>query len=678
MKLETLFFRLLLTFFASFSLLLTLAIYGKFNLQLVFIVLVFFLGLFVISVVVSAIRYRGFRDIFSREQRWEWLVVLLVLGLTVLTGFFSHDLARGRDESGYMAAAIKIAETGSLAFKDESTYPFHPFRLLSGTDDALFTSQFFPGYNVYLATWYLFGGLSALRIANTLILFLSLVSLYYVGKYAYNFWVGVGTILLFSSSYVFFWFPRRTLSENIFLFLLWAGLAFLLRSVRIKNFLSAVCGFVPISLLLLVRVETLPLIVTYCVAVLFILFRYKVVVISKKYMILIGLWSLWHLSLLGYYLKTYGQSYFFESYQHLVSLAKPVVLLIILFLFAFILWSFFRRHRESFGGLSSMIPAFFRYRFVLRCILIFIFVFSFTAYAIWIQAHEFLPWRDIKMYFVFRALHLYFLTPFLLGGLGAFLYGYLKKELWLVIFVVAPFFIFLFDPFIALDQPWFMRRYYPTLVPLLYLLTSLFVVRYFEPLRLGPKIIFVLVVLQVSLFYPIVTFAEHRGVQRPLAAFAARFGSRDLFLMQPGWDWQQWAYPLHYVYKQDVLPNLDSIDTDTLNRILAQHEQVYVISKTASPLFGEIYPGIDNRDLEFAEEFSFRFPAISRTSRITHYVEENDFLDVAFVMRSLRGTPPIKFFEQEERWYIYRLRDGVRLEASALKFPPLLTPLKQF
>ena len=101
MKLETLFFRLLLTFFASFSLLLTLAIYGKFNLQLVFIVLVFFLGLFVISVVVSAIRYRGFRDIFSREQRWEWLVVLLVLGLTVLTGFFSHDLARGRDESRF-------------------------------------------------------------------------------------------------------------------------------------------------------------------------------------------------------------------------------------------------------------------------------------------------------------------------------------------------------------------------------------------------------------------------------------------------------------------------------------------------------------------------------------------------------------------------------------------------
>ncbi|MDP2918406.1 MAG: glycosyltransferase family 39 protein [bacterium] len=661
-------------FGAVFFLALTgLAIFGVFQRWLVLL-------LFCLFLLAAGFRFWylcAFRKIVL--SRWHKGIIIFLLCVTLFNAWHHHDLPSSRDNIGYLTAGAMLSKTGKLHFQDIISRPYHPYREIALGKD-VFTSQFMPGYNAFLGFCYSLGGLSLALSSGAFLFALFLICLYgaarkIIGKRKIAFLALIFTVTFFA----FLWFPRRTNSENLFIVLLWLGLWLFLRGLEAKNLRRMLWGFLPVSLTVLTRGEGLLYLGAFTLSFCFAAWKLRSQIRKEKFSFLLLLFPLFALFLFWRYVVIYSGIYLWGHavsilYNlgdfivlwlpvNLLSLARHAALyklfiFIILIIiaaagycvykwrgsFAFLLRKFSSRAKKGQFILAILLTAF----FVFNLILIYHY-----------HSLEFVNWQTYRIQYVFIILGKYFLLPYFLIFLIA-LWGRKKisRHAYYAAFLLSPVVLFILDPFVGLDQPWFLRRFYPTLIPFLFILSAWGLCSLNLSKKLRGVIAVLLVAINLWVSWPIIFFREYQGVQSGLEDLASRLDENSLTLMDPGWQWQQWGYALHYLYNRDVLPEYDRYTEAEIQKLIADHPAVFVISRK-SPEEKDIldYPGFPNSSLKYLFETKIKYPLLLPTTNLTDYVMDKEIaVSTVILLQKYQEALPRERDVESIMLYVYQYK----------------------
>lgn len=674
MQLKDFFLRICIAFSVYLSLILGLSIFGYFY-------------FFPVVIVTSLLIVVFFYFIIRSFKSWEWkkiskygmvsLIIIFLFSLTI--GIFHHDLPTSRDDLSYIYGANRLVDSHSLKWEDYFSRPVHGVRNLEAD---LFTSQFLPVYIVYLAIYYLFGGLSLLFWANVLLMVLTLGVIYYLAKNLAGKKGSLLALVFLMSSYVFFWFPKRTNVENIFIFLIWFGIWMLIEAVNKKRLFYLFCGLIPFSLLPLTRAEGMIFFVFYLVVSIFlIIFKLRRETKEKARQFLLPFLAVViNFVLFYYYIRFYKANYIITQAIDVLdsfNFSNIYVLAIIFSIFSiFVVTYLYFRKKINYQKLLFWI--------ILGMVVLF-------ELGIFILAKlDNLTWVFYRTQYVLENFVFYFLFIYIF----IILFGLRKKiftnQEFILTIILLPAFLFILEPNIALDQPWFMRRFYPTLIPLFIMLSVVVLTR----LNLKRKKLVYLVsflILIGLIFNKSIIFAvEHKGIRNQLEEFNSRFPSDSLILMNPGWSWQKIALLQHYFYGYNALPNFDLYtneefkkdlpnlvirypDWETNNQalvallnwqknqseyylidLLATYEEIYVVTDRENSNF---FDGFRDDNLEKASDFTFDYNKLELESNITGYIKANKKIDLEKIRASQNNIPPNHFVNQEINLSIFKVKD---------------------
>lgn len=694
------------------SLLLALAVFGYFKKILILIVLVFgFLG-FLASIFIHVLKKKLSlsppTESAAKIEKLDLVIVMVIFLFSIFLGYFHHDLPRGRDDASYLSAAIKLSQTHSLSFEDKLTHVFTGFRNL-GDDE--FTSQFLPGYIVYLGTFYNLSGIISLFWANSLLIFLSLIYIYFIVKNLAGKRAAIISLLFLSTFYTTFWFPRRLVSENLFMMLFWAAAFLFFRSSEARlradhawqNRRYLISGLIPITLSLFVRGESIGFMAVY----LFILLsrttlrarpndvrphRNK----SGHAQRVIKLFFIsFNLFIFIYYLKAYkGLSYFISQFysplNFFLSLTKFLLPFFITFAVILTLTYFYKKEffKKSLG--------FFQKNF--QTILLIFILAAVAIYELFLFLQKNPSWNFYQIHFGFKILTFYFLVFYLIIVLGGLYHRFFRKEELLLTLLVLPSFLFLLRSNISMDLPWFLRRFYPVFIPFIFILAGVVFskMRQVKERRLTHFLFGFFIIANLVFAWPILTFSENKSVSAQLKNFSLNFKKDDLIIMTPGWDWQKWAYPLHYFYDLQILPNLNlyperkfikeakkyesKLDDDAVilqlkkdfdqksfeefKKIIPGVQDVYFLIQKDDLI---IYPYAHD-NLEFIKDLQLKYKFLTSDTTITKYIQKNSRkLNVSELNAKIRQIPPQVPWTKKLNMKLYKVKNK-----NALIFPKRL------
>lgn len=658
MTAESFFRRIFLVVVLFLNLSLGLAIFGYFKINIIVFTLIF--------VFLTLLLYFSFKTFIKEKveiSKFEVLVIVIITFITLFNVLFCHDMPRGRDDMAYIAASAQLVETGSLSFEDPLTHSYHPFRNLEGD---IFASRFLPGYITYLAIFYLLFGSGSVFLANALLTFPSLLIVYFIGKELSSRKVGLMSILIFSTSYIFYWFPRRTVSENLLMFLLLFGLWIAICAFK-KNKLGYFFLALPVfSFSILVRGEAIGYLVAFVLVLLLGLIKFKKEIKHNLQFIFPGLLLLFtNIYLFKSYAELYGTGYIDYVINNITNAlwfiwGLDYITLFFILLSVMFLFVIYYLYKNQFFIIKEKKVTLFRNIFL---ILLFVLFLAYEFFALYnFSTKENIKWNYFDNQYVLFSFVKYYLIIYV----GIILYGiykkYYSKAAYVAIFTLSPILIFFKSPHIAPDHPWFMRRFY-ILVPLLIILACIALEKIFKEKKKVYTVVLILMIINLSISLPIVAFKENKGVRSQLEHLSGKFGPTDLVLMEPGWQWQQWGYALHYVYGSNMLPNVDEYNKKDFPEILKKFNKAYVISTKRY----NIYPGYNDDNLEFLYEWKLKYPYLERESWLTYYIDHNrEELKVEKLKEGLKNIPPQKIKETEEIYYIFEIKNKLKLDIDEL------------
>ncbi len=588
-----------------------------------------------------------------RMQRFEFITLVVILVAAFSVGIFHHHLPMGRDDMGYISSAVKIAETGGLEFNDVYSYPFSPF-INQGDDN--FISQFPPVYSVGLASAYLLFGLSGIYWFNAVLYFFALLILARLAllltkqKHA-----ALIMVLLLVTSWLWLWFSRRPLSENLMLLLFWLGIYYFISGLKKYHWSPIVSALIPYSLLPLVRIEGLFYLLAYIIVFFIILIFYRKhfhARSSNKLLFIPILILLMNIAGLIIYLWRHGSGYiaavsneYFASLGRYVAnhklLITGVVIIIILFFF----------YRLFLSQLDIWKKIKFRQIIFGSALIIFIAIWIFYHWKL--NSQDTLGWGEIRYFFMFNGFLKYGLLLFILIALFGLYKRFWHKEEILIILIASPTLAFLLESGISLDHPWLMRRFFAVLIPLIFLLSTIALVKMNWPLKNLLSILLLLLAFNVYLSLPILTYRDHSGIDIELQQFADHFKKDDLLIMEPGWEWQQWAYTLHYLHGLDIIPRLDNFPDGKVQELIDNHKHIYVIA--THPAYR--YPMLRKSDSQLIFQYLLHYPELDRAADLNGYVKANEEnMSTKIINSALSELPPRQIIDKQILWYITQVK----------------------
>ncbi|EKD49666.1 MAG: hypothetical protein ACD_63C00076G0004 [uncultured bacterium] len=612
------------------------------------------LAIFAVTIVAVAISILwvilGPKRIFLTKK--DFLIVVIILLICVFVGIFHHSFPFGRDPAGYVSAALKIFETNSLSFSGILTRPFHGFTNL-GND--VFTSQFLPAYNVYLTSFYAFGGLSLMFWANVPILFLTLCLVFLIAKRLSSYAGGIVAVLLLSFFYSFLWFARQINSENLFMLSMICSIAFLVYGIRRRSLGYLILGFFPSTFSILIRGEGIPYIIFYAIAFIAVLVYLRKQLLFKNAAWVLFVFPLMNFVIFQIYITLYGGGYVFGQGGNIIGSISGFTKtqffwLEILGLFSVIF--IFSGIRFIIKKCTSFKISFWKLYLGLFFWVLLVFEILFW---IWSKSGLVISWDFYRSQYVFEIFHLYLLTVFFVIIFLAVYKKVYQRLTYLVIFVALPSAVFIVDPFIALDNPWFMRRFFAVFIPVVFMLTAIGLVNFKLNKKAFIAVAMVLLAINIGISFPILTFSENKGVEMQLKNLGDKFTDKDIVLMTPGWQWQQWAYYLYFYGHKNFIPSSEGFENkEEFLELLSQYDNVYVLSDRNY----SYHPMFSDKELEFVESVDLKYPAIVKTIwGLAGKLEEAEGnLNIAYIHRQQIGTPPRETSMEELKLHIFKVR----------------------
>ncbi len=509
------------------------------------------------------------------------VVFLITFSSSILT---TPTIFGGRDEGSYSNSAIIMAEQDKNLQNNKLIENFFDiygeskalnFPGFKYNKEGSLESQFLPGYSSWLAIFYKSFGTSGLKFAN-LIPFITLILAFYLliievfpfiknppdkkscltGNFlkkcwlklnqAEQFgWLGAILMLSFMPMLVFYKF---TLSEIYFASLLWFAIYLLIRYLKNKNFLSFKIIFLPLLLMLFVRIETIAIIF----ALLLIMIgkdynhlkqaRYKFFFAFSGFILLIAIW-----------LKP---DFFIDSIKGLIDASSLKE----------------NFSQNSSGIMKTIIPNDWRNFYVLK---------------LWFN-YNLLPF--FIMAFVF--LTIFFKTVFKQRKFGK------EKALIVIPFLlVSPTLIYLIDANITLDHPWMLRRWIFSIIPVIIFYSILFLFYLKQKNQfLFRLIVIFLIIGNLSLFFIPVnksnnqlsnnffTLSQNQNLIEQTYELSQIFSKKDLILLSQnssGSGWSLIADPMRNIFDRQAVYffnpkdyyKLDKSDFNNIYLIVSKEEE---------------------------------------------------------------------------------------------------------
>lgn len=97
--------------------------------------------------------------------------------------------------------------------------------------------------------------------------------------------------------------------------------------------------------------------------------------------------------------------------------------------------------------------------------------------------------------------------------------------------MVIPTFIYLIFPHITIDQPWFLRRYVPIILPSAFLFTAILLFELVRNKKLLASIIAAIIVMNLVIASPILAFSDNNGMLKNVENLCSHFSDEDLILV---------------------------------------------------------------------------------------------------------------------------------------------------
>lgn len=667
MNLEHLFRKISLVFMFLVSAITILAISETFtaeNIRTILWTLLIIAGLFAV------------KNILLDKQRLKFnahdtiaMIITLVVALTAFA--FHHDFSEGRDEMVHLVSAVQLSETGSLLFEDTAGHTFSGFYEISNNT---FTSQFLPGFIASLAFPITFFGLESAYVAGPIIIFFGLLAFYFTAKNIRGGNLGLIALSFISNIYTTLWFTKRLNSELLFFALFWIALWYFFYAIKSKRYQWYFISFIPLTLLLFVRGEAFLYIGAFTLFSLIYVYKHIIKEKSerfwkKRYLIHV-LVPTTHIAFFAYYVATINDTYFYtqiENFRAAFLVLTPAVIIggiILLGISAVAYLALKMRASFNIDGNKQRIIFY----------LLTLGIAGLSIFAIIQMSSGYISWSYFRIIFSLQVFASYFLGIFaLLICKGLYDQIFTRKSLYLVLFTL-PSFIFLFEHNIAPDQPWFMRRFFTVLIPVLILLAAYS----FQSLKISfeAKVgLFTLIIAtNIIIALPAIGFSENAGMSKQLEDFSKSIKNKNaLVLMEPGWSWQKWAYPIRYIYDINVIPNLninsaDKIFASQLKNISTQypdwktnpesllaikqkHEMIQL--EELRPLInkaGEVYvltpssfsfPNYDKNNMELVSNPIFTYTELTPSTDLLGFIKEDgENLDVFEYQNAFKNTPP--------------------------------------
>lgn len=174
---------------------------------------------------------------------------IVIIFISILVSFAACYFATptvfgGRDQGAIATAAIDLAKYKSFTFSTPASqdlfqkygsgkalnYPGFDY-----TKDGKLSSRFPKAYIAYLAAFYAVLGLKGIQYANFLPLALFFILFWLTLQRFFPEKISFLGFLLAVTFFPFLWFAKYTLTEIFMLFLVWAGIYFLIKGLTLKS-----------------------------------------------------------------------------------------------------------------------------------------------------------------------------------------------------------------------------------------------------------------------------------------------------------------------------------------------------------------------------------------------------------------------------------------------------------
>ena len=507
------------------------------------------------------------------------LLLLITLGNLLFT---TPTLLSGRDQGAISEAAIRLSESTTLTYRTPATETFFAiygpgkalnFPGFSYTANGDVITQFPLVYTSFLASFHSLFGIAGLTIANGLLLFFFLFTLFELLKlFVRPFYASLGSLLA-GLSFLPLWFSQFTLTENLAVFLFTLICYSLIRFLAEPKFTHYASLFLASSLLMFTRIEGyvffalifLFLLTKQPARKLFATYRLKTLVIPGVFLLFIFLRNFF--INLPYY-KTIGHA--LEKF--LAGFGSSIL------------------SSDNGSTLSGQFP-------------------------------------------VGGVLILYGVLPLFLCGIFGYFILWRQKNwrAFLPLFVAAPTLLYLFMPNITLDHPWMLRRYYFTLYPLFIFSTVVGFSVLFGKARQAhiyfTFLVLILIGFSLPAHFSLNSAREDKTLLPQIEKFSQGFSANSLILIDRNATGSGYALPtapLNLFYQRQAVYFFNPEDITQID--FKRFDQVYLVAPENElpryiEKFGErmIYQGsytftrdglterslIDNNDFTFPQKKHF-------------------------------------------------------------------------
>jgi len=449
----------------------------------------FYTATVVLSIIIGLFVFLRFslKNSVSAENPGKTFFPVIFVALVV--SFFTCHFATptvfgGRDQGAIATAAIELSQNHSLKIENQAAHDlFQKYGLgralnfpgFDYTKNGDLISRFPIGYTAFLASYFDLFGLKGIQYANFVPLFLFLVIFWLILRQFFDEKIAFLGYLAAATFFPFQWFAKYALTEIYMLYLVWAGIYFLIALRRPTSTALDVRRLkIPLAffaLASLVRIEGM---------IFFLLAALYVLLLQRK--------------------NIFPKSKNFNKY----------LLISALLLFCFYIYLNFPALLDSLKNFAkAFLPN---------------------------STKDSVPSAGLYGY-LFRIFTSYNILPWLVLGLAgiAWLATKLKKNWWkfefLPFFVLFPAFFYLLTPQITLEDPWLLRRFVFAVFPALifysiYALEKFFYHKVFLYITLI-ALLGANVVVSARFF----TLSENKDILPQVEKLSQKFGPNDLVLV---------------------------------------------------------------------------------------------------------------------------------------------------
>jgi 4-amino-4-deoxy-L-arabinose transferase-like glycosyltransferase len=597
------------------------------------------------------------------------LILILILAVSL---FFHPNpwILGGRDQGVYINTGVNIANTGSILIHDNllkslnvseygnffsigdnhSNNPAiyegsqYPGFYITDSQTGAVTPQFFYLWPSWIAIFYSIFGLSIGLFVTPFFAVLSIISIYLVGKTLFNSRVGLLAAFFSTLNFAFIWYSREPTTEIFTMFLIFLGIfAFvhLSRQSSFSKYYYAIIASLCLGEIFLTRIDTVLLLIPF---ILFLVYLWVEHQFKAEHMVFViisvtmGIYAL----LSAIFIST---PYTFDIIgltlsDRLISLFNHLSIfssgMAVLFLASII--SFDYR-----GFVSHKIKNIVKFLPYIRAFIVILILLG-MIYLLFIRPQGEITSDSYNLVKVSWYMGGFF--GVVLASLGCIMILYKKpyreSYFFLSIFLMYSIF-YILSAKISPDQPWWIRRYLPIVIPMAIICIAYFIDQLYMVSKSSKIIKVISMILIILLIIPsiasdlkIVSFQEYGHALEDVDNMSKMFSDNSIILYTSNYYTERIATPLHYIYGKNVTSvNSYNQSLDMIDKWIASNKTVYLIDTIGNNDISQNNGNFSSysvawtviEDLSWQNYYYFYLPYDPQVQRHTYYITNLSNLD---------------------------------------------------